>query len=452
MAPKSGTLYLWPPAGGPSGGLLLCHRREPVVRIQGGTHIILRDLEVDGSFGPGIVIENGTGVVVANCRVRHSAEAGILISGGTRHAVLACEITGTGREAIRFTGGNRRALSPGGHRISNNHIHHTGVHAPVAAITAGEGRKSETVGNLVSHNRIHDVPNSGIVFAGNNNVIEYNEIYRIGLGSSDLGGIYTNSAWTARGNIIRHNFIHHSMNANALYMDDGSCGSLMEGNILWKTQSGAFIGGGHDQTVRHNLILECPRALHIDSRGVSRDYTMKNHGFADDLRSVPYTGEPWKSRYPELARILDQDTRLPRNVRMENNLLAGCATALRKSGPSVHFAGLILRDNTELPSEDAFIDAASMTIRVPESLRARAATLPWAKTIGRAGLVRDAFRPSSLRVISNCSAPPTHPGTSTPKPMLTQATGDDIRGWYCDGAHPSRGCGRRCRKKGRRQR
>lgn len=105
------------------------------------------------------------------------------------------------------------------------------MHAPVAALTAGEGRKSATVGNLISHNRIHDAPNSGIVFAGNNNVIEYNEIYRIGLGSSDLGGIYTNSAWTARGNVIRHNFIHHSMNANALYMDDGSCGSLMEGNM-----------------------------------------------------------------------------------------------------------------------------------------------------------------------------------------------------------------------------
>jgi len=367
VAPKSGSLYLWSPTHNASDELLLCHRREPVIRIQGGSQIILRDLEVDGSLGPGIVIEKGTGVEVENCLVRHSAEAGILISGGTNHAVLASEVTGTGREGIRFTGGDRRTLAPGGHRISNNHIHHTGVHAPVAAITAGEGRKSATVGNLVSHNRIHDVPNSGIVFAGNDNVIEYNELYRIGLGSSDLGGIYTNAAWTARGNVIRHNFIHHSMNANALYMDDGSCGSLMEGNILWKVQSGAFIGGGHDQTVRHNLILECTRALHIDSRGFSRNYTMKSQGFADDLRSVPYTDEPWKSRYPELARILDQDTRLPRNVRMEHNLLAGCATALRKSGPADHFTGLTFRDNEELPAADASHDPPTSTHRAPAS-------------------------------------------------------------------------------------
>lgn len=389
---KSGTLYLWLPNTRAADGILLCHRREPVILIQGGSNIILRDMEVNGSMGPGIVIDKGSGVVVENCLVRHTAGAGILIASGNRHAVLASEITGTGLEGIRFTGGDRRTLAPGDHRISNNHIHHTGVHAPAAAIIAGAGRKSETVGNLVSHNRIHDVPNSGIVFAGNNNIIEYNEIYRIGLDSGDLGGIYTNSAWTARGNIIRHNFIHHSMNANALYMDDGSCGSLMEGNILWKVQGGAFIGGGHDQTVRHNLILECPRALHIDSRGFSRNYTIENRGFADDLRSIPYTQDPWKSRYPELVRILDQDTRLPRNVRMEQNLLVGCGMSLRKSGTKNDFGGLIFRDNEELPTAEAFIDTETMTIQLPETLRARAATRPWAKTIARAGLVRDADR------------------------------------------------------------
>jgi hypothetical protein len=390
--PKSGFLYLWPPPG--AAEFLLCHRREPIISILGGSDITLRDLDLDGSFGPCLVIEKGSGVVVENCRIRNCGEAGVVISGGTGHAVLACEITATGREGIRFTGGDRRTLSPGGHRISNNHIHRTGAHTPAPALVAGSGRKSETVGNLVSHNRIHDVPNSGIVYAGNDNIFEFNEIYRVGLGSGDLGGIYTNAAWTARGNIIRHNFIHHSMNANALYMDDGSCDALMEGNILWKTQSGAFIGGGHDQIVRHNLILECSRALHIDSRGVSRNYSMENHGFADDLRSVPYTDEPWKSRYPELARILDQDTRLPRNVRIEHNLLAGCEAALRKSGLEDHFAGLLLNANEEMPSAAAFIDTATMTIRIPENLRDRAAALPWAKTIGRAGLVRDAHRKS----------------------------------------------------------
>jgi hypothetical protein len=93
-----------------------------------------------------------------------------------------------------------------------------------------------------------------------------------------------------------------------------------------------------------------------------------------------------------LFRILDQDTRLPRNVRMEHNLLAGCTTTLRKSGPNDHFTDLICSDNDELPAAAPFIDMATMTIRLPETLRPRAASLSWSKTIGQAGLVRDAHR------------------------------------------------------------
>jgi hypothetical protein len=351
----------------------------------------MREIDIDGSLGHGISIEGGSRVSVAGCRIRNVADCGVFIAGGSGHLVLSNDISETGREGVRFTGGVRKTLTPGGHRVTNNHIHHTGVHAPVPAITAGEGRKSQTVGNIVSRNRIHDVPNAGIVFGGNDNLFELNEIYRIGLGSSDLGGIYTNSAWTARGNIIRHNFIHHSLNANAIYMDDGSCGSLIEGNILWKTGSGGFIGGGHDQTLRHNLILECPRGMHLDSRGVSRDYSISNKGFADDLASVPYTREPWKSRYPALVRILETDTRVPRNIVMEHNVIAGCETAIRKSGRPEHFKNLVWRGNVELPSAADFIDEARMTIVFPPPGKGIPATFQ-VPPVERIGLYQDSLR------------------------------------------------------------
>jgi hypothetical protein len=75
-----------------------------------------------------------------------------------------------------------------------------------------------------------------------------------------VGQIYTTGEWTSRGNIVRHNFAHHSMNANAFYVDDGDCGDSFLGNVAYKTESGGFIGGGSDQTFRHNIIIESPRA------------------------------------------------------------------------------------------------------------------------------------------------------------------------------------------------
>ncbi|MFM2199710.1 MAG: hypothetical protein RLZZ505_3142 [Verrucomicrobiota bacterium] len=353
-------LYIWPPTEGADQKILVSHIKQPVISIKGASDITLHGLDIEGTWGHGVSIEGGSRVTIQGCRIRNAGGCGVFISGGSIHRVLSCDISETGGEGIRFTGGNRKTLAPGGHHISNNLIHHIGVHAPVPAITAGEGKKSETVGNRVDHNRIHDVPNSGIVFAGNDNVFERNEIYRVGLGSSDLGGIYTNSGWTARGNVIRHNFIHHSMNANAVYLDDGSCGTLTDGNIIWKCGSGGFIGGGHDQTLTRNLILECTRGMHIDDRGVSRDYSISNRSYADDLASVPYQQDPWKSRYPELVKILASDTRLPRNIRMEQNIIAGCGMEIRKSGKADHFKGLVYRNNTVLPTAGAFIDESRM--------------------------------------------------------------------------------------------
>ena len=79
--------------------------------------------------------------------------------------------------------------------------------------------------------------NSGIVYGGNDNIFEYNEIYRVGLGSSDLGCFYTNAGWTSRGNIIRYNLVHHSMNANAFYVDDGDAGDTFINNVAYKTRT-----------------------------------------------------------------------------------------------------------------------------------------------------------------------------------------------------------------------
>lgn len=384
------TLYFWPPG---KGRVMISPVRAAVVELREASHVVLRELDIAGGFGNGVTLRGGSDGVVLGCRIRDTAECGVTISGGFRHEVRSCDITGTGREGVRLTGGIRKTLTPGGHRVINNHIHHTGVHSPSPAVTAGEGRRSETVGNTVARNRIHDVPNAGIVFAGNENLIERNEIYRVGLGSSDLGAIYTNSAWTARGNILRHNFIHHSMNANALYMDDGSCGSLIEGNIVWKAASGGFIGGGHDQTLVHNLFLECTRGIHIDSRGVSRGYTIQNPGFAADLASVPYREEPWKSRYPALIRLLEGDTKVPTNVVLRGNVMAGCETGLRKSGPAAHFKGLVQQDNTELKDASPFIDGQGMTVRIPPDLEG----LPdgFAKSFSiDAGLFADGIRRS----------------------------------------------------------
>ena len=318
-------------------------------------------------------------------------DCGVFITGGHDHTVVSCDIYETGQEGISFIGGERKTLTSGNHKIINNHIRNVALFFPVAAITAGDKTKSETVGNLVAHNRIHDVPNSGIVFSGNENVFEYNEIYRVGLGSGDLGCFYTTGGWTARGNIVRYNFVHHSMNANAFYVDDGDCGDTFFGNVDYKTASGGFIGGGHDQTFKNNIFIECTHAMHVDSRGISRHYNAQDKRLTDDLNSVPYQSPPWSEKYPSLVHILENKPDVPSGIVIEKNLIISCEAALRKSGNETDFAGVSFKDNAETKDMSVFVDPENFNFAIKPDAQVPAPgfePIPFEKI----GLVEDEYR------------------------------------------------------------
>jgi len=103
-----------------------------------------------------------------------------------------------------------------------------------------------------------------------------------------MGGFYTYGDWTSRGNTVRHNFVHHSPQAHGVYCDDGDSGDRIESNLFYKIDAGVFIGGGHDNIATSNIAVECRKALHLDARGVSRNYNAQNKRMVGDLKAVSY--------------------------------------------------------------------------------------------------------------------------------------------------------------------
>ncbi len=358
------SLYLLPPAD--AGELLVTDSTRPVIHLKDASFITLENLEVDAGLGDGIRVEGGEGVVIAGCRVTNVARDGIVLKGGTGHTIQSCDTAETGYSGISYLGGDRRTLTPGGHRIINNIVARTGLFYPAPGINGGLATRAEAVGNLIAHNRIHDCMNSGIVYGGNDNIFEYNEIYRVGLGSSDLGCFYTNAGWTSRGNIIRYNLVHHSMNANAFYVDDGDAGDTFLNNVAYKTRTGPFIGGGHDQLFVNNIIVGSPIAVHIDARGIPRGYTVNDKRLRADLDSVPHDQPPWSEKYPQIAGILETATERPARIVVEDNLIVACETPLRKSdggweaGGGDAFEGLSFEGNVVSNDLAMFVDAENL--------------------------------------------------------------------------------------------
>lgn len=151
-----------------------------------------------------------------------------------------------------------------GNVISDNSIHDIGVAYPTAvAIFVGESS-----GNTISHNEIYNTLYTGISVGWTwsygptwtrDNIIEFNHTYNIGRGLlSDLGCIYT--VGVQPGTVVRNNLCHdvtryeHGYGGWGIYLDEGSGSILIQDNIVYRTQDGAFHQNyGRENIIRNNI-------------------------------------------------------------------------------------------------------------------------------------------------------------------------------------------------------
>ncbi|MGN6504044.1 MAG: right-handed parallel beta-helix repeat-containing protein [Tepidisphaeraceae bacterium] len=391
---RTKTLYFWPPEGFTNADVVFCDNDGPVVLLSNAREVTLDHVNIVGGLATGLGIKGGSDNSVVGCRIRDAAGVGVQIDGGHAHRIESCDICAIGAEAIRVDAGDRATLTPGKVQILNNHLHDfaqldTGCYAVDVA----------GVGNRVAHNLIHDGPLGGIQYHGNDQVIELNEIHNLGLDGGDLGAIYSGSDWASRGNTVRYNLIHHLPNGQGTYLDDGHSGDLVYGNIYAGVRSGIFIGGGHDNLAWNNLIVQCQVGLHVDDRGKTRNYTLGSGGALErSLKTLPYTKEPWRTRYPDLLRMLNNPGMLPvpTGDRLIQNAIIACGKTLDFDPTNPRFSGVVADDNLALPLDQAALsDSAKLDFK-PSAKSPLLQTLPALSTIPFAdiGLQASASRPT----------------------------------------------------------
>jgi len=317
---------------------LVSANKDSLITLDNASHVIIKGLHFLGSLGDAVCIKGGEGNLVAGCDISNVARSGISIRGGKNHRVVSNDVRETGGNGISAAGGVKASLEPAGHEIANNDVSRAANDFPVPAIQIGIGGSSQIlhdgVGIHVSHNRVHDTANAGITFGGADNLFELNEVYRVGMNSGDLGGFYGYCGFTGFGNVMRNNFVHHSMNGNAFYMDDGTSGATVTGNVAYKCAMGVLMGGGHYNHFDHNIIIDCPKGIHIDDRGVSRKYTLDDKRLGGDVRSVSPDQSPWKEKHPELAALVASgETTIPKGDSVIGNVLINCPTPIELPKP-----------------------------------------------------------------------------------------------------------------------
>lgn len=276
-------LYFYPSEDLSTSQITLSITTTPIfIFNEDAKYINLNGLTIQGTRSDAVSM-NGNNCEISNCLIQNAADAGISVL-GSNNIISGNEICHTGKDAIvlnidfddyrqsEVVYGNSvmdsiKNYGHGYNIVDNNSLHDIGE----IQKTYIAGVNMEGTGNKVSHNEIYNAPHTGILYYGNDHVIEYNHIHDVVLQSSDAGAIYTGLSYCTYGNVIRYNCINDigsdSFTPSAIYFDDGSSGQTAYGNVLVNIPSYAFlIGGGRDNTVTDNLIINAQKGIDYDDR------------------------------------------------------------------------------------------------------------------------------------------------------------------------------------------
>ena len=349
-------LYFYPPTNINDATVILSILESPLINLRDTENVQFQGFLLGPTFGTGIVIQGGTNNAILGCRITNTGLDGVSLNGGTANRVQSCDLENIGSTGIVINGGDRKTLTPAGNMAVNNHISHFGRWSRTYA-----GAVSlHGVGNIVRNNKMHDGPHLAVLYGGNENRIERNEIFHVLYETADAGALYTGRDWTTQGNVIAENYFHHLGipevdGTMAIYIDDCDSGDTIERNIFYQAKRAVFLGGGRDNIVRTNLFVECFQGIYLDSRGMTwKQWNTPDGGWnlEEKAEMMDYKNPPWSTRYPKLAAIMTNMPQAPLGNVFENNVMIDCRewlhldrNALRILGQSGITDNIVVKGN-----------------------------------------------------------------------------------------------------------
>jgi len=324
---NSQKLYFWPPTPLKDAEIVVSQLDQPLVSLNGAENLAFIGLTFEGSLGEGMIIANGLRDLVAGCTFLNLGGNGIQLQ-GRGCGIQSCDMHDLGKGCVIVSGnpGDRKNLTQSGNYIVNNHLHHYGVLKAqysaainTARLVDNAKRDEGVVGCYVAHNAIHHAPRDAFLYGGNDNVFEFNEIYRCAYDTADTGAFYAWLDWTLRGVVIRYNFIHDTV--GGFNPDDGAGGSFVFGNIFTGERSGVWIASGPDNSIVNNVFVKDKGPVFaIDDRGISRGYAT-NTKLVTAVQEINPTLPPWSERYPEIVHLLEERHELPLRTLFKDNVV-----------------------------------------------------------------------------------------------------------------------------------
>lgn len=296
---KTKMLYMWVPASGTI--TLDGDSKTPAISLEkvSNTHFI--GIDIRGGSGDGIGLKQCDNVLIAGSHITYCSGYGVRIVDGRNCTVQSNDINLVGAGGVIISSSSlvedQAAMRSSGHKVINNHIYNYATEAVVysAAIDI-----SSACGTYVAYNKVHDCPHVGIMHGGNNNILEYNEVYDVVKKYTDMGAFYkfqnTAKGWNARGNKLHHNYIHDAPLANGIYEDDCSSGDSSSYNIIANVVMATYNHNGYFNSFSNTIYFGnvYPATSMVESSS-TQTYSEKH----TTLKQLWNGSAAYKTAYPE---------------------------------------------------------------------------------------------------------------------------------------------------------
>lgn len=328
---ENGTIRMILPKESPSDlRIHIAFQDFPLFQIKDCKELTIEGLSFKYTNGWALQISDSDSVCLENCEIKCLGRSGVEITGGSFCGLDSCMLEHIGGLGVSLSGGDRLRLQAANHFVAHSQIRHFARHVKTYAPAV----KLDGVGHWIRGNQISDAPHNAILFAGNDHVIEHNDIQRVCLNTSDAGAIYCGRDWTLGGTRIQNNYFKDLGNALhhfnwAIYLDDLASGIDVLHNRIENCPSAILVGGGRYNRIIGNTIINCPRAsIMYDARGLNWyiPYLQDpDNEIWQRLWAMPLGESPWKDRFPWLTAIPNDDPGIPKMVTISDNILKNSA-------------------------------------------------------------------------------------------------------------------------------
>lgn len=303
-------LYLYPQDGlGEKSDIMLSQLDGNLIAGSNASNITLKNLKLDNSRAGGVRITDAKNISIENCEISDVGTHGVYLS-GTGCTVKNSVIHDIGSTGISMNGGDYDNIVSSGNVITNNHIYKAAQleRSYQAGILLGY----RSVGAVVSHNEVHDMPHAAVIIYGPNHTVEYNNIYDAVKEFHDMDAIYLNVyqyPWE-RNVVVKRNYIHDlgqqtftekQMNVAGIRTDNNGNGLQVLENVFYNIgyQNSNGIRGvcaqGIDNVVNGNMF--------IDTAGTYEGAHSYNPDAKWDVQSDSVKGiyEQWQKYSPKYS-------------------------------------------------------------------------------------------------------------------------------------------------------